>query len=83
MLKYYVVQAFAHTRMGALVPDAPIQAQDAAHALRLADRLSLIKSGVVAFSRKGNPATGEYEDADILICVGEVPALEHPVSLAS
>jgi hypothetical protein len=82
MLTYFVVQAFCRTRLGALVPDPPVQALDESHALRLADRLSGSKAGVVAFSRTGDPAIGEYEDAKILAAYGEVPAVERDIQIA-
>lgn len=82
MLTYFVVQAYTRTRMGALATETPMQAQDEGHAVRLAVRLSVTVSGVVAFRRRGNPATGEYEDAEILAYFGEVPGLDQPVRIA-
>lgn len=82
MLTYFVVQSFERTRLGFLSPDAPVQATDRDHALRLAGRLAGIKTGVMAFSRTGNPATGEYEDAVVIASHGEVPALEAELSIA-
>lgn len=82
MLTYFVVQAYGRTRMGALVSEAPILVQDASHALRMAERLAPSKAGVVAFTRSGDPCTGDYEEAKILTFFGEVPSLEHATSLA-
>ncbi|KQZ82044.1 hypothetical protein ASD64_09105 [Mesorhizobium sp. Root157] len=83
MLTYFVVQSFDRTRLGFLVPDIPVQAQDRAHALRLADRLAGMKSGVIAFSRTGDPSIGEFEDAVVIASYGEVPALEGELAIAS
>jgi len=82
MCTYFVVQAYSRTRLGALAADAPIQAESGDHALRLASRLAVARAGVVAFSRRGDPATGDYEDAEILGYFGEVPPLERAFSAA-
>jgi hypothetical protein len=82
MLTYFVVQSFERTRLGFLSPDAPVQATDKDHALRLAGRLAGIKPGVLAFSRTGDPATGEYENAVVIVSHGEVPALDADLSIA-
>lgn len=82
MLEYFVVQAYSMTRMGALAPDTPVQAQGAEHAMRIAARLSEHSPAVIAFSRCGDPATGDYEDAVILACYGDVPGIE-PAMLAA
>lgn len=72
MITYFVVQSFEQARKGTIFANAPIQAHDEAHAVRLAERLSISKVGVVAFRRSGNPATGEFEDAVILASYGSV-----------
>lgn len=38
-------------------------------------------AGAVAFSRSGDPATGEFEDAVILREFGEVPSLDDLLSV--
>lgn len=43
---------------------------------RKARRLALTHAGAVAFSRTGDPAEGEFEDAVVLSSVGEVLTLE-------
>ncbi|TCV66315.1 hypothetical protein [Neorhizobium sp. S3-V5DH] len=73
MITYFVVQSFTRGKRGALLPDIPIQATDQAHAFRMLDRLAAQKAGVVAFSRSGDPATGEYTDAVILGTYGDLP----------
>jgi hypothetical protein len=42
-------------------------------ARRRAERLALTKAGVIAFSRTGDPATGDFEDAEILFAHGQLP----------
>lgn len=72
MLTYFVVQSFERGKKGALVADQPVEAQGPEHAARMAERLSRVKTGVVAFSRRGDPATGDFEDAVIIASYGSV-----------
>lgn len=83
MLTYYVVQSFQRTRKGILVSNPAVEARDAGHALRMAERLSCTSAGVVAFSRTGDPSTGEYEDAVVLSRYGSVPGLDEDLAIAS
>ena len=53
--------------------DEPIEVRGADRARRQAERVARSKGGAVAFSRTGDPSTGEYEDAVILGRFGEVP----------
>lgn len=82
MLTYFVVQSFERGKKGALVPDQPVEAQGHEHAMRVAERLSLLKAGVVAFSRKGDPATGDYEDAVIIASYGSLAEGEESLAMA-
>lgn len=72
--EYFVVQPYERNEDGFIFPMDAIQARDAAQARRLA--LSLNCAGAVAFSRACDPDLGEYEDAVILLVVGQVPAGE-------
>jgi len=74
MVTYFVVQTFQAGRKGALIADPPLVAQSADGAIRTAERYSHSKAGVIAFSRAGDPATGEYEDATILAMHGTLPS---------
>jgi hypothetical protein len=76
MMTYYVVQAFERGARGALIADMPVQATDEGHARRLADRLARAKAGVIAFSRAGDLSSGEFEDAKILVAVGQIPTMD-------
>ena len=83
MLTYFVVQSFARGNKGSISADAPIEARSRDQAQRLAERLSASKAGVVAFSRTGDPTTGDYEDAVIICLYGTVPDLDEPMAMAS
>lgn len=74
MITYFVVQSFALGSRGALLADNPVQASDPEHALRLAERLATARAGVVAFSRRGDLASGEFEDATVIFKHGDLPA---------
>ena len=54
-----------------LVDDA-IEVSDADRARRQAERVARSKGSAVAFSRTGDPITGEFDDAVILGSFGEV-----------
>ena len=82
MLTYFVVQSYEKTAKGALAAATPIQVQDEQHAMRLAEKLSKTNAGVIAFSRSGDPASGEYEDARVLCSYGSLPALEVETAIA-
>ncbi|WFP74535.1 hypothetical protein [Mesorhizobium sp. WSM4906] len=83
MLTYFVVQSFDFTPKGAIAAGKAVEVQDVEHALRLAEKLACCSAGVVAFSRTGDPISGEFEDAVILYANGIVPMLEAEVSMAS
>ncbi|TJV19665.1 hypothetical protein [Mesorhizobium sp.] len=82
MLTYFVVQSYEKTAKGALAAATPIQVQDEQHAMRLAEKLSQTNAGVIAFSRSGDPASGEYEDARVLCSYGSLPVLEVDTAIA-
>ena len=70
---YYVVQAFRADRRG-LMAEEPIAANNADHARRLFEKLKTDRAGVIAFSRSGCPAMGDWDDAVIIYRHGEVAA---------
>ena len=70
---YYVVLPFFRTLDGEVLADEPIEVPAADRARRQAERVARSKGGAVAFSRTGDPVTGEYEDAVILAQFGDVP----------
>ncbi|WP_352513337.1 MULTISPECIES: hypothetical protein [unclassified Mesorhizobium] len=70
------------TPKGAITSGEVVEVQSVEHALRLAEKLAASSAGVVAFSRTGDPSTGEFEDAVILYANGAVPALEAELAMA-
>jgi hypothetical protein len=73
---YYVALAFKKTEDdgGDIVACDPKEARSADQAIRMAASLAVEKGhcGAIAFSRTGDPALGDFEDAVILKTVGEV-----------
>lgn len=67
---YFVVQPYEFIN-GRLVAMEPIQARNGDQARRLARTLNC--AGAIAFSRTGDPDLGEWEDAVILLKVGQAP----------
>ena len=63
---YHVVITFDRDEDGALQPGEPHEVQSAEAARRRAASLAYAHAGVVSFSRTGDPAVGEFEDAVIL-----------------
>nr|WIE90833.1 hypothetical protein P9270_025395 [Mesorhizobium sp. WSM4875] len=82
MLTYFVVQSFRLTPKGAVTPGEVVEVQDIEHALRLAEKLAASSAGVVAFSRTGDPTTGEYDDAVIHYAKGTLPAVDAELAIA-
>jgi hypothetical protein len=71
----YFVQAFNAGRGGSLKADTPIACKTAKGALQTAERLSLSKLGVIAFSSTGDPEMGDYDDEPMVIFrKGELPS---------
>jgi hypothetical protein len=70
---YYVVIPFVADESGDLVPLEPIEAQSSDNAKRRASAIAADKGGAIAFSRTGEPATGDFDDAVVLARYGEVP----------
>jgi hypothetical protein len=69
---YFVVITFDRDAAGVLEPGKPCEPPSAEAARRLARWLSHAHAGVVAFSRTGDPAIGEFEPAEILSQAGDV-----------
>jgi hypothetical protein len=63
----YFVQSFNAGRGSNLKADAPIACKSEMAAIRTAERLALIKLGVVAFSSSGDPEMGDYDDEPTVI----------------
>jgi hypothetical protein len=74
-MTYYVALAFKKSEDGGdIVACDPREARTAEQAIRMAGALAANEGhcGAIAFSRTGDPALGDFEDAVILKTVGEV-----------
>ena len=71
-ITYYVVVPFGRNDDGDLVPIEPAEAPNAEAARRRAQAAAAKHGGAIAFSRTGDPDTGEFGPAAILAKVGEV-----------
>jgi hypothetical protein len=69
---YYVVVPFIRTEEGLVAEDAA-EAPSRAAAIGRARMVAAKKAGAVAFARTGDPALGEFKDAEVLAKFGEVP----------
>jgi hypothetical protein len=74
MIHYYVAMPFTADE-GGLAPGQPVECPSEAAAIRRAEVMSrhAANAGAVAFSRRGDPNLGEFEDAVILKTFGDVP----------
>ena len=78
---YYVALPFVRNAEGELVPGKVKDRQSSSAADALARRrMAETSADAVAFSRTGEPATGEFEDAIVLRTFGEVPSMEELLS---
>lgn len=73
---YYVALPFKRDEDGEIVADIPRECQSPFGAIQVARRLAANGIGAIAFSRSGDPATGEFSDAVVLQTFGEVLSLE-------
>jgi hypothetical protein len=73
-LTYYVALPFIRTADEVLAAGQPVEAPSHAAAVSQARRLMANGSaGAIAFARTGDPALGEFKDAEILAKFGDVP----------
>jgi hypothetical protein len=63
----YLVQAYTQGKRAKLNPDTPIRCRSPERAQMTAERLSITKAGVVAFSTSGDPDLGEYDDEPVIL----------------
>jgi hypothetical protein len=74
-MTYYVALAFMRSEEGGdIVACDPKEARSSDQAIRMALSLAKMEGhcGAMAFSRTGDPALGDFEDAVILKTVGDV-----------
>lgn len=70
---YYVALPFVWSEDGELVAGEAQERQTATAAIRAAQALANTAAGAVAFSRTGDPSTGDFSDAEIIRTFGTVP----------
>jgi len=58
---------------GKLSPQRVVHARSADQAKSMATTSAMVMGGAVAFSKHGNPDSGQWEEAVILKCCGDVP----------
>jgi hypothetical protein len=58
---------------GKLSPQRVVQARSADQAKSMATTFAMVMGGAVAFSKHGNPDSGQWDEAIILECCGDVP----------
>ena len=71
-MTYHVVTAFDRDAEGDLKPGQAREVMSPIVDERRARALALEHAGALTFSRTGDPATGEFQDAAILARFGEV-----------
>jgi hypothetical protein len=73
-MTYYVALAFTRSEGSDIVACEPKEASSSDQAIRMAGSLAAMDGhcGAIAFSRTGDPALGDFEDAVILKTVGDV-----------
>lgn len=74
-ITYYVVQTFSWLGEE-IIADEPKAVQSASSAKFAIERLPDSKVGGVAFSRSGDPISGEFEDAVIIAQKGSIPTAD-------
>ena len=71
-ITYHVVVPFGRNEDGDLVPLEPVEAPNSESARSRAQATAAKHGGAIAFSRTGDPNTGEFAEAVILATYGEV-----------
>jgi hypothetical protein len=71
-ITYHVVIAFARDEEGHLVPLEPAEAPNAESARRRAQAAAAKHAGALAFSRSGDPNTGDFDEAKLTASFGDV-----------
>jgi hypothetical protein len=71
-ITYHVVVPFDRNHEGDLVAGEPKEAPNGDLARRRAQALASAHAGALAFSRTGDPDSGDFEDAVVTAVFGEV-----------
>ena len=69
---YYVALPFVVGEDGEIVPGEAVERQTASSAIVAARHLADVSIGAIAFSRTGDPATGDFTDAVVIASFGTV-----------
>lgn len=69
---YYVLQTFSRDKKGITI-DEPIEKRSQGEAMRASARAKDTKAGAIVFSRTGDPASGDWDDAVVHERWGEIP----------
>jgi hypothetical protein len=81
-MTYYVALPFVRDVHGELMPGEAKECKTAGAAVRMARHLAFASAGTVAFSRTGDPAIGEFDEAVVIQKFGEVPSLDDLIDAA-
>lgn len=73
-ITYYAALPFVQGDDGELFAGEAVEAQNEFQAKRHASSMAARYVGAVAFSRTGDPSTGEFEPAVILARYGDIPS---------
>ncbi len=76
MVTYFVASPFVRSEEGELVAGEAQDRQTADADVRETQRMALTAAGAVAFSRRGDPASGEFADAIVINRFGDVPDMD-------
>ena len=71
---YFAVLPFVKDDEGQLCADQAVECRSSTAAASRARTRAAAKAGAVAFSRTGDPETGDWAEAVVLLRVGETPA---------
>jgi hypothetical protein len=73
---YYVALPFVWSEEGELVAGEAQERVTSLAAVRVAQFMATTSAGAVAFSRTGDPSTGDFADAEIIRSLGTVPDVD-------
>lgn len=73
-ITYFVALPFSQSEEGDLSAGEARDYQDGHAAIRGARSMAAVNAGAIAFSRTGDPATGDFHPAQILARFGETAA---------
>lgn len=79
-LTYFVALPFIRNDAGELVPGEGERRLSSSAASDAARRMADRAAGAVAFSRTGDPSSGDYDEAVVIATFGEVPSLDELMS---